>query len=55
MFGQRWERAQYFFSKVEKLFMHLMICLQVRLISRHYVSVLSASELILKFIVSVEF
>lgn len=55
MFGQRWERAQYFFSKVEKLFMHLMICLQVRPISRHYVSVLSASELILKFIVSVEF
>lgn len=55
MFRQRWERAQYFFSKVKKLVMHLMICLQVRLISGHYVSVLSASECTLKFIVSVEF
>lgn len=28
MFSQYWERAQYFFSKVEKLVMRLMICLQ---------------------------
>lgn len=28
MFSQYWETDQYFFSKVEKLVMHLMICLQ---------------------------
>lgn len=55
MFSQYWERAQYFFSKVEKLVMHLMIFfVRVRLTSRHYVSVLSTSELILKFVVSGE-
>lgn len=28
MFSQYWETDQYFFSKVEKLVMHLMTCLQ---------------------------
>ena len=55
MFSQHWERAQYFFSEVEKSVMHLVICLQELDLLQGITFLLSTSELILKFVISEEF